>query len=225
MFEQRLTDFVTRHAIDTAVVPELVQLFNDALVEIGQGILNEAKPRDTKPVSTKISVKTKKGNQPRWASKIAEAFAKEKEVTLDDFADLEKITKQHILDLLKTRLPVPNPTPKSKASTPKSTASTPKSTAPTSSKRKVQCNGLTAKGEPCTRTGTVTPDSAKNCYCFRHADQWRDFETTVSSDSDDDSDDEPPPKKNSDDDSDDEPPPKKNSDDELSEEPELSEEE
>lgn len=208
MFEQRLTDFVTRHAIDTAVVPELVQLFNDALVEIGQGILNEAKPGDAKPVSTKISVKTKKGNQPRWASKIAEAFAKEKEVTLDDFADLEKITKQHILDLLKTRLPVPNPTPKSKASTPKSTASTPKSTASTS-KKKVQCNGLTAKGEPCTRTGTVTPDSAKNCYCFRHADQWRDFETTVSSDSDDDSDDEPPPEKNS--------------DDELSEEPELSE--
>lgn len=213
MFQQRLTDFVTRHAIDTAVVPELVQLFNDALVEIGQGILNEAKPGDAKPVSTKTSAKTKQGDQSRWASKIAEAFAKEKEVTLDDFAGLEKITKQHILDLLKTRLPVPNPTPKSTASTPKSKAST-------SSKRKVQCNGLTAKGEPCTRTGTVTPDSAKNCYCFRHADQWRDFETTVSSDSDDDSDDEPPPSpKNT------SPPPKNNSDDELSEEPELSEEE
>ena len=211
MFEQRLTDFVTRHAIDTAVVPELVQLFNDALVEIGQGILNEAKPGDTKPVSTKTSAKTKKGDQSRWASKVAEAFAKEKDVTLDDFPDLEKITKQHILDLLKTRPPEPKPTPKSTTSTPKSTAST-------SSKRKVQCNALTAKGEPCTRTGTVTPESAKNCYCFRHADQWRDFETTVSSDSDSDDESPPSPKNTS-------IPPKNNSDDELSEEPELSGEE
>ena len=53
-------------------------------------------------------------------------------------------------------------------------------------KRKVQCNGLTAKGDPCTRTGTVQPDGSKNCYCFRHADNWKDFETTVSSDSDSD---------------------------------------
>ena len=53
-------------------------------------------------------------------------------------------------------------------------------------KRKVQCNGLTAKGDPCTRTGTVQPDGSKNCYCFRHADTWKDFETTVSSDSDSD---------------------------------------
>jgi hypothetical protein len=45
---------------------------------------------------------------------------------------------------------------------------------------------LTAKGDPCTRTGTVQPDGSKNCYCFRHADNWKDFETTVSSDSDSD---------------------------------------
>ena len=89
--------------------------------EIGQGILNEAKSGDTtaKPVA-----KTKKGNQVRWASRVAEAFAKEKDITLDDFPSLEKITKQNILDLLKTRIPEPKPTPKSTASTPKSTAST-----------------------------------------------------------------------------------------------------
>jgi hypothetical protein len=60
------------------------------------------------------------------------------------------------------------------------------STSKSTPKRKVQCNGLTAKGDPCTRTGTVQPDGSKNCYCFRHADNWKDFETTVSSDSDSD---------------------------------------
>lgn len=216
MFEQRLTDFVTRHAIDAAVVPELVQLFNEALVEIGQGILNEAKPVDIQKPTAKPPAKNKKAAQQRWASKVAEAFAKEKDITLDDFPTIEKITKQHILDLLKTRVPEAKPTPKSTASTPKSTAST-------SAKRKVQCNAVTVKGDPCTRTGTVTPDGAKNCYCFRHADQWRDFETTVSSDSDDASGEE----------SDIEPhtiqpfltSSKNNSDDELSEEPALSDEE
>lgn len=175
MFENRLTEFAESNNLPSESVQELVQLFNEALVEIGQGILKETKP-------TTKTVQGKTQNQ-RWASKIAQGYAEENEVTLDDFPGIEKVTKQNILDFLKSKPTTSKSTPQvSKAASPSN------NTSPAQTKRKVQCNGLTAKGEPCTRTGTVCPDGSKNHYCFRHADNWKDFENTVSSDSDSDSD-------------------------------------
>lgn len=174
MFESRLSEFATKNHLDTTVVQELVQIFNEALVEIGQAIL-----KDTPNNSVTKNVKTKnKGEGQKWASKVAQAFAEEKELTLDDFPGIEKVTKQHMLEFIKN---------KDTQTTKQVTKGSPSgSTSNGTPKRKVQCNGLTAKGEPCTRTGTVQPDGSKNCYCFRHADNWKDFETTVSSDSDSD---------------------------------------
>ena len=174
MFESRLSEFATNNELDATVVQELVQIFNEALVEIGQAILKDT---PNKPV-TKTTKTVKKGDGQKWASKVAQAFAEEKELTLDDFPGIEKVTKQHMLELLKK---------KDTQTTKEVTKGSPSgSTSKGPPKRKVQCNGLTAKGDPCTRTGTVQPDRSKNCYCFRHADNWKDFETTVSSDSDSD---------------------------------------
>jgi hypothetical protein len=178
MFENRLAEFAESHNLPSESVQELVQLFNEALVEIGQGILKETKP-------TTKTVLGKTQNQ-RWASKVAQGYAEENEVTLDDFPGIEKVTKQNILDFLKSK-PTSNSSGKSTSQVSKA-ASPSTNTSPAQPKRKVQCNGLTAKGEPRTRTGTVQPDGSKNCYCFRHADNWKDFENTVSSDSDSDSD-------------------------------------
>lgn len=175
MFESRLSEFANKNDLDASVVQELVQIFNEALVEIGQGILKDV---PTKSTITKTPVKTQ--NKPevqKWASKVAQAFAEEKELTLDDFPGIEKVTKQHMLELIKKKDTQPKQPMKESPS-----GSTSKGTP----KRKVQCNGLTAKGEPCTRAGTVHPDNSKNYYCFRHADNWKDFETTISSDSDSD---------------------------------------
>ena len=175
MFESRLSEFANKNELDASVVQELVQIFNEALVEIGQGILKDAPTKAVDQNATKI---TKKGDSQRWASKVAQAFAEEKELTLDDFPGIEKVTKQHMLELLKK---------KDTQTTKQVTKGSPSgSTFNGTPKRKVQCNGLTAKGDPCTRTGTVQPDGSKNSYCFRHADNWKDFETTVSSDSDSD---------------------------------------
>jgi len=174
MFESRLSEFATKNELDTVVVQELVQIFNEALVEIGQAIL-----KDTPNNQVTKTVKTiNKGEGQRWASKVAQAFAEEKELTLDDFPGIEKVTKQHMLEFLKK---------KDTQTTKQVTKGSPSgSTSNGTPKRKVQCNGLTARGDPCTRTGTVQPDGSKNCYCFRHADNWKDFETTISSDSDSD---------------------------------------
>lgn len=176
MFESRLSEFATKHELDTVVVQELVQIFNEALVEIGQAILKDA---PSNPTTVQKTTKTvNKGQGQKWASKVAQAFAEEKELTLDDFPGIEKVTKQHMLEFLKK---------KDTQTTKQVTKGSPSgSTSNSTPKRKVQCNGLTAKGDPCTRTGTVQPDGSKNCYCFRHADNWKDFETTISSDSESD---------------------------------------
>lgn len=176
MFESRLSEFANKNDLDATVIQELVQIFNEALVEIGQGILKDVPTKQTVP--QKPTKNTNKGEIQKWASKVAQAFAEEKELTLDDFPGIEKVTKQHMLELLKKK-----DTQTTKSVTNGSPAG---STSKGPPKRKVQCNGLTAKGDPCTRTGTVQPDGSKNCYCFRHADNWKDFETTVSSDSDSD---------------------------------------
>ena len=178
MFESRLSEFATKNDLDATVVQELVQIFNEALVEIGQAIL-----KDTPNNQVTKTVKTiNKGEGQKWASKVAQAFAEEKELTLDDFPGIEKVTKQHMLEFLKKKN-----TQTTKQVTKSSPSGSPSgSTVKGTPKRKVQCNGLTAKGDPCTRTGTVQPDGSKNCYCFRHADNWKDFETIVSSDSDSD---------------------------------------
>ena len=174
MFESRLSEFATKNDLDATVVQELVQIFNEALVEIGQAILKDT---PNKPV-TKTVKTINKGEGQKWASKVAQVFAEEKELTLDDFPGIDKVTKQHMLEFLKKK-----DTQTSKQVTKGSPSG---STSKGTPKRKVQCNGLTAKGDPCTRTGTVQPDGSKNCYCFRHADNWKDFETTISSDSESD---------------------------------------
>ena len=176
MFESRLSEFATKNDLDASVVQELVQIFNEALVEIGQGILKDVPHKST--VTQKTTKSVNKTESQKWASKVAQAFAEEKELTLDDFPGIEKVTKQHMLEFLKKR----DTQTSNKVTKGSPSGSTSKGTP----KRKVQCNGLTAKGDPCTRTGTVQPDGSKNCYCFRHADNWKDFETAVSSDSDSD---------------------------------------
>lgn len=175
MFESRLSEFATKNDLDASVVQELVQIFNEALVEIGQGILKDTPNKSN--VTQKTTKTINKLDCQKWASKVAQAFAEEKELTLDDFPGIEKVTKQHMLEFLKKK----DTQPTKSVTKGSPSGSTDKDTP----KRKVQCNGLTAKGDPCTRTGTVQPDGSKNCYCFRHADNWKDFETTVSSDSDD----------------------------------------
>ena len=104
-----------------------------------------------------------KTSEKKWASKAASEFAAEHDTTLDDFTK-EKITKKDVEEYLKT-----------------------KEKKPTKGKNaNIKCHGLTKRGEPCNRSGSHKPDGAKNNYCFRHAEAFRDFE--LSSDSSDDED-------------------------------------
>jgi hypothetical protein len=198
MFEEDLREFCEKNNLGDEGVSELLELFNGALLEVGRGILDSVKEKSKNKSADKSTKITKNsGVEQKWASKVSANYAMENNLTLDDFHGIEKVTKQHILDLLKENGNTKEKQKINKSSTSSSnTQASPKTSASpkTTSKKKVQCNGFNTKGA-CTRTGTVIPNGAKNSYCFRCAENWNDFETAVSSDSDSnpDSDSEPEP--------------------------------
>lgn len=198
MFEEDLREFCEKNNLGDEGVSELLELFNGALLEVGRGILDSVKEKSKNKSADKSTKITKNsGVEQKWASKVSANYAMENNLTLDDFHGIEKVTKQHILDLLKENGNTKEKQKINKSSTSSSnTQASPQTSASpkTTSKKKVQCNGFNTKGA-CTRTGTVIPNGAKNSYCFRCAENWNDFETAVSSDSDSnpDSDSEPEP--------------------------------
>ena len=198
MFEEHLREFCEKNNLGDEGVSELLELFNSALLEVGRGILDSVKEKSVEKGVEKSIKKINKnsGVDQKWASKVSANYAMENNLTLDNFPGIEKVTKQHILDFLKDNGATKEKQKINKSST--STSNTQPSPQPspqtsaspkTTSKKKVQCNGFNSKGA-CTRTGTVIPNGAKNSYCFRCAESWNDFETTVSSDSDTESDSE-----------------------------------
>lgn len=193
-----MREFCEKNNLGDEGVSELLELFNGALLEVGRGILDSVKEKSKNKSADKSTKITKNsGVEQKWASKVSANYAMENNLTLDDFHGIEKVTKQHILDLLKENGNTKEKQKINKSSTSSSnTQASPQTSASpkTTSKKKVQCNGFNTKGA-CTRTGTVIPNGAKNSYCFRCAENWNDFETAVSSDSDSnpDSDSEPEP--------------------------------
>jgi hypothetical protein len=161
--EQRLSVFATSHDLDKDAIAELLQIWNATLVDVAHGLLKDSGKTPTRKQTGKAVEKTQ---EKKWASKVASEFAEENDVTLDDF-DIMKISKKHIEDYIKTKVKVNT---KSEGSTNKSV-------------KKVKCHGLNKTGDPCNRNGTTIPDGSKFSYCFRHADDFRDFE--VSDDSSD----------------------------------------
>ena len=156
-FEERLSTFVTQHDLNDDAVAELLKIWNSSLIDVERGILKEC---DVAPVTKVKPLITKKDDTAKkWASKTAGEFAIEKGVTLDDF-ETGKISKKDVENFLKAK---------------------DKNSGETSS---IKCHGLTKKGEPCNRNGTKCPDGAKFQYCFRHADDYKDYE--LSSDSSED---------------------------------------
>lgn len=139
---------------------EILELFNKCLICVGEGILRECK-------SNKIDKSKKINEDKKFASKKAEEYAKENGLTIDNFTG-QKISKMDV-DKKIREIALEN----------KSVASTPRK----ESTKKVTCNGMTKKGDSCTRAGTHQPNGAKYRYCFKHADEFRAFECSSDSDS------------------------------------------
>ena len=97
-------------------------------------------------------------------------------IEISDFENsgLVKISKLEVDKMVREKAKLKNSPNKVLKESPKRT-----------NKKFVICSGLTKKGESCTRPGTNKPDGAKQFYCFRHAEDFKEFEcSSDSSDSD-----------------------------------------
>jgi len=164
--DKRLTEFSEKHSLDESAIAELLQIWNITFVEIAHGLLKDS-GKEKKTVKSSRKTETVK----KWSSKVAGEYAEQKGLTLDDFTQ-EKVSKKDVDTLIKER-----------GSDTPSTPGEPKKPKIVKDGKTQKCCGLTKKGDPCSRGATHTPEGAKKSYCFRHANDWEDFE--VSSDSSD----------------------------------------
>jgi len=188
-----LEDFVTKYSIPDDGVKELLDIFNQSLVNISTEILNNQNLNSNKK-STKINTSNTSNTSndddvQKFSSKKAQEYAIENNLTLEEhFTDMKKVSKKDVEN--KVREIAKNQKSNSSAIRLDTSTSTSKSSP---KKEKIICSGLTKKGEACNKVGCQQPDGAKNKYCFRHAEDWKAFECdSDSSDDDNDHDNDKP---------------------------------
>jgi hypothetical protein len=180
-----LEDFVTKYSIPDDGVKELLDIFNQSLVNISTEILNNQNLNSNKK-STKINTSNTSNTSndddvQKFSSKKAQEYAIENNLTLEEhFTDMKKVSKKDVEN--KVREIAKNQKSNSSAIRLDTSTSTSK---PSPKKEKIICSGLTKKGEACNKVGCQQPDGAKNKYCFRHAEDWKAFECDSDSSDDD----------------------------------------
>lgn len=177
-----LEDFVTKYSIPDDGVKELLDIFNQSLVNISTEILNNQNLNSNKK-STKINTSNTSNDDDvqKFSSKKAQEYAIENNLTLEEhFTDMKKVSKKDVEN--KVREIAKNQKSNSSAIRLDTSTSTSKSSP---KKEKIICSGLTKKGEACNKVGCQQPDGAKNKYCFRHAEDWKAFECDSDSSDDD----------------------------------------
>ena len=164
--ESVLMEYYLKHSICESGQKELIDIFNKCLLDISEGILKTKK-------ENKINSDSKK-----FASKKAEEYAIENDLSLEDFSS-DKVTKKDVDNRIKEKT--------------KNKLSPNREVKKTGTKlNEIKCNGLTKKGEICNKIGTHKPESANKHYCFRHSEDWKSFECdSDSSESESESESEP----------------------------------
>ena len=160
--DEKFLNFKNNNNLSDDAMKELLTIFNESFIDVAHKLL-----RDVEPVQKSKKEKyVKKDQTKKWATKIAQEYAEDNNLTLDDFETESKITKKHIDDLLKNK------------------TKNIKTVVVTESKdvATTKCCGITVNGCPCNKPGTKKPDGSNKVYCTKHYSEWKNFE--VSSDSD-----------------------------------------
>ena len=191
--ENRFKDFQTEYNLDDEAMSKMLELFNDAFIDVARKLL-ETNTQNTKNVKKTTTVKKTTSDHSsggpldkRCATKIAAEYARENNLTLDDFdiGTLKdgKITKIDINTFLKANKRTAKKAPALNTEKNSSEDKEPwYNKTQDNLKTANKCHGMNKSGDPCKQPGTTKPDGAQNFYCFRHGMDWKNFE--VSSDSD-----------------------------------------
>jgi len=187
--DAKFSTFKEKYLLTDEAIEELKSIFDTYIVEIAHKIIN-AEPKKTMPKLVTSVVNINVNTEKKFATKIAEEYAAECGVTLEEIpCESGKVTKKEIEKYTKNKSATKSGSKSSSGS--KEPVSkepiTKEPSAKESSSKKTQaikekCSGVTKDGNPCNAAATKTPEGSKKCYCFRHAIDWQQFE--ISSDSD-----------------------------------------
>ena len=155
--ENKLTEYFSKYSIDKEGQVELLKIFNESIIEIGEGILRTKKESIVKKEIVK-----------KFASKKAEEYALENNLSIEDF-EIEKIGKQDVEKKIRENI--------KESKTEGSSSSSSSNKKEKIKKDKIICKGITQKGDCCNRIATYKPEGAKHMYCFRHHEDWKVYET------------------------------------------------
>ena len=176
---EQINEFCVFHEIPQ-LETEITKLFLDIIltksnISISTPITNNNTNTtvNKEPIEKKSVASTSSKPLMKWASKAAKEYANTNNLDLDDFnVPSGRITKTDVIELIKSKNPPTVSNGKAKVSAQSKKTST----------NLGNCKGLTKKGEQCSKIATVKPENAKNCYCFKHSDNWRVFEAGENSD-------------------------------------------
>ena len=183
--ENTFAVFKTKYSLPDSAIDELKAIFDVIIVDFAHKILSDEtkivpKPDTSKTSTTKLSKKLDTSVVKKFSTKIAEEYAAECGVTLEEIpSETGKVTKKEIEKYIKNK----SGSKSSETSGKKSVVKEPVDGESSVLSKKEKCGGINKDGNPCSMNATKTPDGSKKCYCFRHAIDWKQYE--ISSDSDD----------------------------------------
>jgi len=158
----KIEDFVKRNEMSESSKREMLEILNESLLEISEGIMREGIMREVK-VERKVLGNVK---EKRYKSKKAEEYAEEHGIRMEEFEMLEiskKDVENKVREMTKNKKEIRSEVKKEEVKK-------------EIKREKVICAGINKKGEACKSVGTIRPEGAKKKYCFRHAEDYRSFE-------------------------------------------------
>ena len=100
--ESVLNEYYLKYSIPESGKKELIDIFNKSLISISEGIIRTKNSSNSKSSSktekTEKTEKREKLESQRYASKKAEEYAKENNLSLSDFST-EKVSKKDVEEL------------------------------------------------------------------------------------------------------------------------------
>ena len=167
----KIEEFVRVNKISEEGKREMLEIFNESLIEISKEILGREKKEKEKE---KVKEKEKEVKK-KYKSKKAEEYAEEHGISLEDF-EMNEVSKKDVENKVR-EITNKNKIIKKVEKGEKGEKVEKVEKGEKGEKgEKVICSGINKKGECCKSTGTIQPKGAKKRYCFRHAEDYRSFE-------------------------------------------------
>ena len=94
LIEEKFSNYKENHSLSDEAMQELLVIFNESFIELAHKLLNTKDETPTKSKKDKTPDKKRENKDKKWATKIAQEYAEDNNLTLDDFDMSCKINKK-----------------------------------------------------------------------------------------------------------------------------------